>query len=321
RSAASSCCATRSRTWRSTPSSRSPGSRSVAGSWSSSAQRPKTSTASSNTRAASKAPSSPSCSVRRPTARPRSRSDPRARSMSMPSHARSVAAGTSRPRAHSLPSRSSRPGRAYSTPRAPRSPTQDSPFARRSRPLRFPRPCQQVTMQHGYNPPDFDEARLRDAPDARFEPAPADGVLPDDFFATSNLPTYVKVDGQWRLPRAPRMDGAIVKDPDGLRVTEGRYVRKGQPVAIGYAEDGSEGIFVHTTGFLGSAKGGGEFQFMSSEVSREKPVDYARMAELLRQEKERGGHIVWVVGPAVLHSRGRDVVTWFIENGYVGALL
>ena len=176
-------------------------------------------------------------------------------------------------------------------------------------------------MQHGYNPPDFDEARLRDAPDARFEPAPADGVLPDDFFATSNLPTYVKVDGQWRLPRAPRMDGAIVKDPDGLRVTEGRYVRKGQPVAIGYAEDGSEGIFVHTTGFLGSAKGGGEFQFMSSEVSREKPVDYARMAELLRQERERGGHIVWVVGPAVLHSRGRDVVTWFIENGYVGALL
>ncbi|HEX6133394.1 MAG TPA: hypothetical protein VFZ24_05510 [Longimicrobiales bacterium] len=176
-------------------------------------------------------------------------------------------------------------------------------------------------MQQVYSPPDFGEARFRDAPDARFEPAPADGVLPDDFFATSNLPTYVKVGGTWRLPRVPRMDGAIVQEGDGFRVTEGRYVRQGQRVAIGYAEDGSEGIFVNVAGFLGAAQAGGEFQFMSSEVSREKPVDYARMAELLRQERERGGHIVWVVGPAVLHSRGRDVVTWFIENGFVGALL
>lgn len=176
-------------------------------------------------------------------------------------------------------------------------------------------------MQQGYTPPDFSEARFQEAPDARFVPAPGNGVLPDDFFATSNLPIYVKVGGQWRLPRVPRMDGVIVQEPDGLRVTEGRYVRAGQPVAVGYAEDGSEGIYVNFTGFLGAARATGEFQFMSSEVSREKPVDYALMADMLRAEKERGGHIVWVVGPAVLHSRGRDVVTWFIENGYVGALL
>ena len=176
-------------------------------------------------------------------------------------------------------------------------------------------------MQQGYTPPDFSEARFRDAPDARFEVAPADGVLPDDFFATSNLPIYVKVDGSWRLPSVPRMDGAIVQESGGLRVMEGRYVRKGQHVAVGYAEDGSEGIYVNFAGFLGAATSGGEFQFMTSEVSREKPVDYSLMADLLRSEKERGGHVVWVVGPAVLHSRGRDVITWFIENGYVGALL
>lgn len=175
-------------------------------------------------------------------------------------------------------------------------------------------------MHHAYTPPDFGEARFREAPQARFEAAPADGVLPDDFFATSNLPTYVKIGDSWRLPRVPRMDGVIVQDGDDLRITEGRYVRAGQPVAVGYAEDGSEGIYVDAPGFLG-AKAGGEFQFMSSEVSREKPVDYARMAELLHQERERGGHIVWVVGPAVLHSRGRDVITWFIQNGFVNALL
>jgi lysine-ketoglutarate reductase/saccharopine dehydrogenase-like protein (TIGR00300 family) len=177
-------------------------------------------------------------------------------------------------------------------------------------------------MQQSYRAPDFSERRFRDAPGARFVPAPADGVLPDDFFATSNLPTYVKLDGEWRLPRLPRMDGAIVQEQDGgLRILEGRYVRAGQPVAVGYAEDGSEGIFVNFAGFMGGASEGGEFQFMSSDVSREKPVDYALMAELLRRERDNGGHVVWVVGPAVLHSRGRDVITWFIENGYVGALL
>jgi lysine-ketoglutarate reductase/saccharopine dehydrogenase-like protein (TIGR00300 family) len=153
-------------------------------------------------------------------------------------------------------------------------------------------------------------------------PAPADGVLPDDFFATSNLPTYVKRAGEWRLPRLPRMDGAIVQEEDGgLRILEGRYVRAGQLVAVGYAEDGAEGIFVNASGFMGGASHDGEFQFMSSEVSREKPVDYGLMAELMRRERDSGGHLVWVVGPAVLHSRGRDVLTWFIENGYVGALL
>jgi lysine-ketoglutarate reductase/saccharopine dehydrogenase-like protein (TIGR00300 family) len=177
-------------------------------------------------------------------------------------------------------------------------------------------------MHHSYQAPDFSEQRFRDAPEARFAPAPADGVLPDDFFATSNLPTYVKADGEWRLPRLPRMDGAIIREDDGgLRVSEGRYVRAGQPVAIGYAEDGSEGIFVNAAGFLAGASSEGEFQFMSSEVSREKPVDYALMAELLLRERENGGHVVWVVGPAILHSRGRDVITWFIRNGFVGALM
>lgn len=177
-------------------------------------------------------------------------------------------------------------------------------------------------MQHGYIAPDFSDPRLSEAPDATFELAPADGVLPDNFFATSNLPTYVRVDGRWRLPRAPRMDGAIVQSADGtLRMLEGRYVRRDQPVAMGYAEDGSEGIFVNAHGFLGEGEDTGEFQFMRSEVSREKPVDYALLASLLLAERSRGGHVVWVVGPAILHSRGRDVVRWFIENGFVNALL
>jgi lysine-ketoglutarate reductase/saccharopine dehydrogenase-like protein (TIGR00300 family) len=173
-----------------------------------------------------------------------------------------------------------------------------------------------------YRPPDLSLPRFRDAPAARWHPAPADGVLPEGFFSTTNLPTYVKIGSDWKLPREPRMDSAVVLDPDNVpRVLEGRYVRAGQPVAVGLAEDGSEGIYVHASGFLGDREAGpeGEFKFMSSEVSREKPTDYGEMARILVEERARGGHVVWVVGPAVLHSRGRDTAAWFIRNGFVGA--
>jgi lysine-ketoglutarate reductase/saccharopine dehydrogenase-like protein (TIGR00300 family) len=178
-------------------------------------------------------------------------------------------------------------------------------------------------MYSTYRAPVFTAAQFVNAPDARFEPAPGDGVLPEHFFSTTNLPTYVKIRGSWQLPKHPRMDSAIVLDPDGsVRVVEGRYVQRGQRVAVGYAEDGSEGIFVDAVGLLGDNVGAeGEFQFMSSVVSREKPVDYARMAELLIAERANKGHVVWVVGPAVLHSRGRDVLTWFVDQGFVHALL
>jgi len=173
-----------------------------------------------------------------------------------------------------------------------------------------------------YRPPNFEAPPLSGAPDARFEPAPADGVLPDGFFSTSNLPTYLKVGGAWRRPRLPRMDCVVVQHPTGdLVTTEPRKVTRGALVALGTAEDGSAGIFVHTEGFLGGRHSANEFRFMQTEVSRERPVDYAVLAELLGEEKERGGTIVWVIGPALVHARAREDMIWFIENGYAGALL
>jgi lysine-ketoglutarate reductase/saccharopine dehydrogenase-like protein (TIGR00300 family) len=170
------------------------------------------------------------------------------------------------------------------------------------------------------SPPDLTKPELKAAPDAKFAAAPADGVFPDNFFSTTNLPTYVKVKGQWKTPREPRMDAGLVLDEKGeIWVREGRRVRKGQLVAVGKEEDGSEGIFVHSAPFFGEAEG--EFKFMSSEVSREKPIDYANMAKILVAERERRGYPIWVTGPALVHSRARSDMSWFISNGFVGALL
>lgn len=173
-----------------------------------------------------------------------------------------------------------------------------------------------------YRPPDFTGAPLASAPDARFAAAPADAVVPDGFFSTTNLPTYVRVDGVWRRPRLPRMDCVIVHRADGdLVVTEPRKVRRGDRVALGTAEDGREGVLVHAEGFLGGVHSANEFRFMQTEVSRERPVDYETLASLLGGERAAGGTIVWVVGPALVHARARQDLIWFIEHGYVGALL
>lgn len=166
--------------------------------------------------------------------------------------------------------------------------------------------------------PDFSRAELASAPDALFAAAPADGVLPEGFFSTTNLPTWVKIMGEWKMPREPRMDSAIVLDEDGsLWVREGRRVHRGDRVAIGREEDASRGIYVHSPKELEE----GEFKFMTSEVSREKPIDYSLMAQILIAERDRGGYPIWVTGPALVHSRARADMVWFIEHGFAGALL
>jgi lysine-ketoglutarate reductase/saccharopine dehydrogenase-like protein (TIGR00300 family) len=169
--------------------------------------------------------------------------------------------------------------------------------------------------------PDFADPSFATAPEARFEPAPADGVMPEGFFATSNLPTYVHHRGSWVSPSRPRMDCVVVDRPDGLETVEGRRVRRGELVAIGEAEDGSEGILVHAQGFLGSGSSGNEFGFMSTEVSRERPVNYEDLAKRIEEERIHGGYLVWVMGPAMVHSRARADFEWFVRNGYVQAVL
>ncbi len=174
-----------------------------------------------------------------------------------------------------------------------------------------------------YVPPDFTKAPLANAPVPRTVVVAHDGVLPDGFFATTNLPTYIRGEnGEWTLPREPRMDGVLLRDADGTWwVREGRRARKGDTVALGLAEDGSEGIFVHAHGFVTGDSAAGDFHFMSSQVSREKPIDYGLIARMLVDEKRRGGYTIWVTGPALVHSRARDNLVWFIRNGYVQALL
>jgi lysine-ketoglutarate reductase/saccharopine dehydrogenase-like protein (TIGR00300 family) len=187
-----------------------------------------------------------------------------------------------------------------------------------------------MNNRHGYNfdltytPPDFTRPLFANAPDRETRPAPADGLAPEDFYSTTNFPTYVKRGGQWLLVKRQRMDACIVWDEKAQEYvcTELRKVRAGQPVVVGMAEDGSTGLLVHPTGFQPPEGASTEeaFRFMATGASRERPLNYRRMAQLLQWDKSRGGRSIWVLGPAVVHAGARDSMSWLIANGYVGCV-
>ncbi len=155
------------------------------------------------------------------------------------------------------------------------------------------------------------------------EAAPADGLAPESFYSSTNFPTYVKRNGKWLLVKRARMDALVVWDEKAREFAclEMRRVRSGQPVVVGKAEDGSTGLLVHSSGFSPAGVSPDEaFKFMSSGASRERPLNYQRIAQLLAWDKARNGRSIWVLGPAVVHAGARDSMAWLIANGYVGAV-
>ncbi len=177
-----------------------------------------------------------------------------------------------------------------------------------------------------YRAPDFSQEPFVSAPVARLAPCPADGIAPDNFHATSNLPEYVKIDvGIWVLCPESRMDGVIVVEGRELRVIEPRNLRQGELVVLGRTENGEEGIFVHSDGFEYAepvAETRDKFLF-NLRRTREFPFsrDYDTLYELLRYEREHG-YIVWVLGPAVAFDKdSRDAMSELIVHGYCHAIM
>ena len=174
-----------------------------------------------------------------------------------------------------------------------------------------------------YTPPDFSGPEFVFAPVARVEPAPADGILPDRFHATSNHPEYVHLaGGRWLLAREGRMDGVFVLRDNSLEVVEPRLVKKGDPVVIGRSENGEEGIYLHSSGFVPPEGEADRFSFRT-RGTRESPFSrsYDTLYEILKNDREHG-FIVWVLGPAVAFDRdSRAAMAALIGQGYCHALL
>ena len=60
-------------------------------------------------------------------------------------------------------------------------------------------------------------AILASRDDVACKPAPANGVLPPDFYSTTHLPTQVRLNGRWVEVQNTEMDLIIVVNPGRLR--------------------------------------------------------------------------------------------------------
>jgi lysine-ketoglutarate reductase/saccharopine dehydrogenase-like protein (TIGR00300 family) len=151
--------------------------------------------------------------------------------------------------------------------------------------------------------------------DAQFAPAEADGILPDEFYSTTNLETFVRAGGRWEPVLEQRMDCAVVRRAGKLQGVKQRKVRRGEPVLLRGA-----GVRVRP---LERSRHASSFGFMSNEISMEvnKHVAIAAAARAMRETREAGERIVVVPGPAVIHSGGDAALARLVRGGWVDVVL
>lgn len=172
--------------------------------------------------------------------------------------------------------------------------------------------------------PDFEKDFLKNAPDATFVISEKDGVVPDNFHATTIYPTFVKIKGEWKLIKKSRMDCVIVLREGEPYTVEFRNVKKGDPVAVGRSERGENGIYVDFDAFLTTETGDEDSKFAFRQGrSRESSYsqDYDKLYDILRHDREKG-NILWVMGPAcVFDHDSRKAFANLAKNGYVDGVL
>jgi lysine-ketoglutarate reductase/saccharopine dehydrogenase-like protein (TIGR00300 family) len=151
--------------------------------------------------------------------------------------------------------------------------------------------------------------------DASFAPAEADGIVPDEFYSTTNFDTHVRVAGKWEAARDQKMDCALVLRDGVPHCVKQGQVKKGERVALR-----GPGIRVRPPE---RSRDYSVFGFMSNDVSAEvnKGIAIAGTARAMRKAREAGEKIVLVAGPAVVHSGGDVALARLVRGGWVDVLL
>ncbi len=145
--------------------------------------------------------------------------------------------------------------------------------------------------------------------------APAEGVFPRGFYVTTNLPTYARYNNQWHKVRDQEMDCGIKIEGDKARCITINEVKKGDLIVTGEA-----GLEVKTV--KKENKTEKEFEFMGSAVSAEKSKGQLikDISLEIKSIKEKGGRIVVVGGPAVIHTGAGKYLAGLIAAGYIDCL-
>ena len=143
-----------------------------------------------------------------------------------------------------------------------------------------------------------------------------DMVMPDDFYSTTNNHTDIFYKGKWIEVENMMMDKCIVVKASRAFCTPIREIKKGDMIVVG-----EQGIRI--TPPERPREGVNLFQFMGSGSSSERPTQHIarRVAEDIYKTKKQGGKIVFVGGPAIVHTGASDSIASLIRLGFIDAVL
>lgn len=168
-----------------------------------------------------------------------------------------------------------------------------------------------------FTPPDLTQEKFVNAPNVKTEKVSKEGVAPKGFYLTSHMPTYYKLDGKWILPKRSSLCCVAVLVDGDIVIKEIRDLKIGDEVVMTKKDDGSTGILKYAEGFSKQA-----YVPYGTAVETASTSAYDELFELMRHEKENGGFITWVLGPAVVFDHDtRIALSRLAEAGYVQALL
>jgi lysine-ketoglutarate reductase/saccharopine dehydrogenase-like protein (TIGR00300 family) len=160
--------------------------------------------------------------------------------------------------------------------------------------------------------------------DCRTAEADMDAAFPEDFYATTNQDTEIRLDGNWIPVGRQEMDCGIhvdeKSDPDAPSVRVASCVpmsdvKRGDRIVVGRA-----GTRVHPVGR--DPAGRNAFSFMNSTVSSEKPkgVTVREIAAEMKRARDGDGKILVVGGPAIVHTGSRQHFSNMLRHGFVNVL-
>ena len=160
-------------------------------------------------------------------------------------------------------------------------------------------------------------ALVTEIKEVELQPAPKDKTLPDEFYSTTNHPTYIRLNNQWIAVEDTEMDCIIVAEPRNNRAycKPMVHIKKGEKVVVG-----REGIKVIPPERPRGKKG--VFEFMSSDASTEKPFKsmMRKIGGEISRIKKEGGKIALVGGPAIVHTGSAPILARMIKEGIIDVL-
>jgi lysine-ketoglutarate reductase/saccharopine dehydrogenase-like protein (TIGR00300 family) len=144
--------------------------------------------------------------------------------------------------------------------------------------------------------------------------ADTDGVFPDGFYSTTNLPTSVRLGGRWIAVRNPEMDCGLLVEGETVRTIPMSDVKAGMRIITS-----AQGVKVTPPVVANTEE---SFGFMESEVSSEKPqrVLVKQVADGMRDAKAAGKKVLWVGGPGIVHTGAAPAMVALVEAGFVDVL-